>query len=329
MVPSPQMEIRLANHSSYPRGPDSERTERCIIDEILHEQEAAGLDFVTDGQIGWRDPVSHLLAPLDGVRLGGRERLLDTDRTYLQPVIVAKLRHRAPILTPAYRLAALAARAPVKAVLTGPHTLANLCVIATTAYRSTAALAGDLSIILREEIASLVESGARLIQVDEPLILTRPSDIRLLRELLEPLHDACGERARLVVATYFADATPLYAQLNSLPADVIALDLAGYPALADAVFDTGAGKLLALGLLDGRSPQPESANAVARLLHRLLHRYVHDEVYVQPSCGLDRLERRHARAKLELLADVGRSFTAGAARANAETAPERPAPPAE
>jgi 5-methyltetrahydropteroyltriglutamate--homocysteine methyltransferase len=313
------MQIHLANHSSYPRGPDSGHApprpgppaerERAEIDEIVHEQEGAGLDIVTDGQIAWNDPVSHLLAPLDGVRLNGRQSFLDTDRAFLQPIVTAKLRHRAPILADDFRLAALAARVPVKAVLTGPHTLANLCVVATTAYRSIPALAADLSVILREEILSLVAAGARFIQVDEPLILARPQDVRLLRELLEPLHDACAGRAVLAVATYFADATPLYAQLNSLPADIIALDLAARPSLADAVADTGSGKVLALGLVDGRSAEMEDPFELARLLGRLLHRYVHDEVYVQPSCGLERLARPEAAAKLRLLSAVRSRFS--------------------
>lgn len=321
------MEIILANHGTYPaasaakaRGvPDKRRgmlesdLDRALTDEILHEQEEAGLDLVTDGQVAWSDPVSPLLAPLDGVRLGGMERFLDTDRLFRRPVVTARLRHRAPILAGAYRFAALAARLPVKAVLTGPHTLANLCVLATTAYRSTAALAADLSMILREEILALVAAGARHIQIDEPLILARPNDIRLLREILEPLYDACAGRAALAVATYFADAAPLFAQLNSLPADIVSLDLVSSPSLAEAIALTGSSKVLALGLVDGRSARLEDPSALAPLLGRLLHRYVHDEVYIQPSCGLGGLRRSEATAKLRLLPAVRTLFAKGPA----------------
>ena len=66
-----------------------------MVDEIIHEQEEAGLDFVTDGQVSWADPVSHLLAPLDGVRTDGLLRFLDTNFYFRQPVIEARLSHLA------------------------------------------------------------------------------------------------------------------------------------------------------------------------------------------------------------------------------------------
>jgi 5-methyltetrahydropteroyltriglutamate--homocysteine methyltransferase len=330
------MRILLANHSSYPRVGDSkhsqrlrrayasrergeidlaefEKIERSVVAEVIREQEAAGLDLVTDGQVSWADPVSHLMTKLDGVRSNGLLRFLDTNFYLRQPVVEAKLRRRHPLITGEYRRAARLARSPVKVVLTGPYTLAHLSVLATTAYRSTAALAFDLAVHLAEEVSALVAAGTRFLQVDEPLILARPPDVRLLRELLEPLRDAAGDAAQLAIATYFGDAAPLYAQLNSLPADVLAVDCAESPALLDAIADTGSAKILALGLVDGRSTRLEEAAAVAAALERALRRYPHDTLFLQPSCGLEYLPRDRAAPKLGLLARV-RELAGGADR---------------
>ena len=153
-----------------------------------------------------------------------------------------------------------------------------------------------------------MRAGARMIQIEEPAILAHPEDIRLLRQLLEPLWAVRGA-AQLVVATYFGDAEPLYAQLNSLPADIIALDLTYSPRLAATVAATGASKTLALGIIDGRNTRLEHADSVARQVDALLQHYTLETVHLLPSCGLEYLPRDCARAKLALLAQVRRVIT--------------------
>ena len=321
----------LQNHSSYPRVGDKpgqqrlrralaarERaeidtaefaaTERAAVDEVVHEQEHAGLDVVTDGQIRWYDPISHVMGALDGVRINGLLRYFDTNFYFRQPVVRAAVTRRGPIACDDFRLAAMAARVPVKPVLPGPYTLARLSVIEPGTYTSVAALAHALSDALVPEIEALVHAGARVIQIEEPAILAHPEDIRLLRQLLEPLWAARGT-AQLVVATYFGDAEPLYAQLNSLPADILALDFTYSPRLMETIAATGASKILALGIVDGRNTRLESADDVARQVDTLLRHYTLDAIHLLPSCGLEYLPRDRARAKLELLAHVRQLLT--------------------
>lgn len=288
------MRVVLANHSSAPGAADD-------LARVLREQAALGLDLVTDGQLGWDDAIAPLLAGLGGVRLGPTVTLPGLARPYRQPIVEAKLRRHRSLCVDAYRRAAALTEAPIKVVCTGPHTLAHAAGLATTAYRSADHLAEELGAILAQEIAALVAAGAPAIQIEEPLILARPQDIRRLRALLEPLYDAAAGSALIIVATYGADAAALYAQLNSLPADVIAVDCAGRAGVCDAIAATGSGKPLALGVLDGASPGLEEPRALAQLLERLLRRYTHPTVYLQPSCGLRSLSPEQARAKLALL----------------------------
>jgi 5-methyltetrahydropteroyltriglutamate--homocysteine methyltransferase len=325
------MDFVLQNHSSYPRVGDKpgqqrlrralaarERAEidaaefatieRAALDEIVHEQEHAGLDIVTDGQIRWYDPISHVMGAFDGVRINGLLRYFDTNFYFRQPVVQAAVKRRRPIAGEDFRLATLAARQPVKPVLPGPYTLARLSVIESGAYASVTALAHALSESLVAEIEELAGAGAQLIQLEEPAILAHPEDIRLLRQLLEPLWAACGT-ARLVVATYFGDAEPLYAQLNSLPADILALDFTYSPRLPQTIAAVGASKILALGLVDGRNTRLEHADAIAEQVDTLLHHYALDAVHLLPSCGLEYLPRDRARAKFEVLASARRLLT--------------------
>jgi 5-methyltetrahydropteroyltriglutamate--homocysteine methyltransferase len=301
------MEFILQNHSSYP-GLGAGSASRSTDDmgstvDILREQEQTGIDVVTDGQAQWQDPLSPIAGAIEGVRLGGLVRYFDTGRSVRHPLITAPLRRLRSILRDNFVSASRASRLPVKPVVTGPYTLARLSVIASGPYADVAGLAHAFSEILAAEVADLAQAGARYIQIDEPAILFHPADIRLLRQLLEPLWSARGGAA-LVVATYGSDAEPLYAQLNSLPADILALDFPDSPKLADLIAATGASKVLALGLVDGRNPRIEDVDTVARQAETILKRYVLDSLHLLPSCGLQDLPRHSARAKLELLAQA-------------------------
>lgn len=296
------MEILLHNHSGYPAASEvsTQAAAADEVEDILREQEQAGLDVVTDGQIHWSDPVSQIVGALEGVRLGNWRPYFETARAFRQPVITAVVRRRRPMILAPFIAACAASRRPVKPVLTGPYTLAQLSLIESGPYANVADLADAFSEILAAEIHDLVRAGARYIQIEEPAILAHPGDIRLLRQLLEPLWSERGA-AVMVLATYFGAADPLYAQLNSLPADILALDCISDSQLGDLIAATGASKVLALGMIDGRTPHLEDAGAVARALERMLKRYVLDSVHLLPSCGLQRLPRDRARAKLALL----------------------------
>ncbi len=299
------MTLLLQNHSSYPCNDAAFSTPRARMDAVIHEQEAAGVDVVTDGQIGWRDPVSRVMEQLDGVRFGDPVRYGATGHRFPQPIVTRALRRRAPVMCDDFAAARIAARLPVKPVLPGPYTLARHCVIESGAYRDVAALAHAFSEILTAEVCDLVVAGAQIIQIEEPSILTHPEDIRLLRQLLEPLWAARGS-AELMLATYAGDAEPLYAQLNSVPADIVAFDFSQSPMLVEVIAATGASKVLALGVVNAGDPQLEEASVVARRVDRMLKHYALDTLYLLPSSGLGDLPPARARAKLELLSCIRR-----------------------
>lgn len=293
------MRIICATHGALPFVSDTPGDAELAA--TLRRQADAGMDVVTDGQPGWHDAVTPLLAPLAGVRLGPPCALPLGLSLGARPIVEAKLRRLHSPLLDAYRRAAPHATRPLKAVVTGPYTLATTAEIATTAYQHPADLAAHLSTLLAQDITALVVAGARIVQIDEPLLLARPEDAKLVRVLLEPLVDA-AQGATVLVATYGADAGACYAQLNSLPGDVIAVDCAGRPDLLAAIADTGAGKPLALGIVDAAAAAAEDADALARLLDRLLARYIHETVWIQPSAGLRALPVAAADAKLSALA---------------------------
>lgn len=296
------MRILLANHSSYPG------TGREALQQALQSQSDAGLDLISEGQLGWEDPLTPPLAHLAGVRLGDMTTRPGIPFPFRRLVIEARLRRQRPLCVELLQRAAALTSQPLKVSVAGPLTIAHAATIATTAYRCEDAVADELSAILAQEVAALAEAGAAAVQIDEPAILSRPAEMRRLRALLEPIFDAAAGRCQIIVAAYGGDATDLYAQLNSLPADVIAVDCAGRPGVVDAIASTGSGKPLALGVVDGSTAQPADPDQLRRDVERMLSRYIHPTVWLQPSVGLGRLTPAESRAKLDSLAALRASL---------------------
>src|SRR5439155_25887933 len=298
------MELTLANHGSYPRIGDSaeeqllrrtiaqrekgEKTEadlRAAEDRMtelaLREQIDAGLDVVTDGLIRWYDPISHLAGKLAGVRITGLLRFFDTNFYFRQPAVHLRIERTKPLVVDELLFAQRKSSRPVKAVLTGPYTLARLSIEEASSTptnggsgggpRGAAArfnrLLDGYTTALAEEVAALAQAGATLIQVDEPALARHPEGFSQVERSLAELAARKGQ-AELTLALYFGDAAPLYEKLQTLPVDVLSLDFAYSPGLLDRV-RSGSAKKLALGLVDGRNTRLEDAGVVAKQLERI------------------------------------------------------------
>src|SRR3989442_671265 len=100
--------------------------EREVVKAVLREQNEAGIDAVTDGQISWYDSQSHIARRLTSIEIGGLVRYFDTNTYYRQPIVRGAVAWKEPILGDEWKFAQANSKAPVKAILTGPLTLASL-----------------------------------------------------------------------------------------------------------------------------------------------------------------------------------------------------------
>lgn len=282
---------------------DVKDAERATVQAVLREQAAAGIDVVTDGQVTWYDSQSHLAGRFDGVEIGGLVRYFDTNTYYRQPTVTGPVRWKEPVLLADWQSAQDASRAPVKAVLTGPVTLASLAL--DRHYGKKRALATDFARALAEEVAALRSAGAQHIQVDEPILTRNPEDLSLVSDTLGLLAERKGP-AELTLATYFGDVARIYRDMLELPADVLGLDLVQGAKTWAQVAKHGSEKPLALGVVDARNTKLEDPKAVATRVRELRDSVDLATCYLSPSNGLEFLPRDSARRKLELLADAAK-----------------------
>ncbi len=284
------------------------RAEQETARAVLDEQVAAGVDVVTDGLVSWNDSVSHLCRKLAGIGIGGLVRYFDTNTYYRQPIVNGEVAWKAPILVDEWRLARDASRAPVKAVLTGPATLASL--VLDHHYGKKRALAQAFAAALAQEIAALRDAGVEHLQVDEPILTRRPDDLSLVSESLEPIAAEKGS-AELTLALYFGDVAKVYRNLHRLPADLLLLDLVQGEKTWNVLAKHGSDKPLVLGLVDARNTRLEDPKSIAAKVGRLRESVDLDASYLAPSNGLEFLPRDSARAKLGILVDAAKRVGGG------------------
>lgn len=310
---APELQRHRQAYAQRERGEISEDAFRAIENdvtaEVIREQIEAGIELVTDGQVRWYDPYSHLARGLEGIEINGLLRLFDTNVYFRRPVVKGLVQRRGPILLREYEFARSVSSRPVKPVLTGPYTLARGSIL-EGGYRTLHALALACAEVLAQEVGDLARAGATLIQVDEPAILRHPEDLNVLEEALAPLAAARGP-ARLALHTSFGDVTPLYRDLHALPVDVLGLDFTYGPKLAALIADLGSAKPLALGLIDARNTKLETPERVFPILDTVLPALKTGPAYLTPSCGLEFLPRDRARRKLETMKRLRDSYLGG------------------
>jgi 5-methyltetrahydropteroyltriglutamate--homocysteine methyltransferase len=275
-----------------------------VTADVISEQEAAGLDLLTDGQVRWQDPLTYIASRLEGFETGGLLRWFESNTYFRQPIATGEIHWRTPILVGDYRFARSRAGKPVKPVVTGPYTIATLS--QTRAHRDHREFVLDVARALNQELKALAAEKPPWIQVDEPAIANNPSvryprDLELFAEAMAVLTD--GVEARLSLYCYHGDVADLPGLLE-LPFHLFGLDLVQGPANWTLLERWTRGKALGLGVVDARNVRLESEQSLAEQIARGAEAAGVDNLHVSPSCGLEFLPRDAARAKLELLSRV-------------------------
>ena len=311
--------IRSASHSSYPRIGDSpwdqelrliarereagladDAAVQIVEDEVaammVAEQSRAFVDVVTDGQVRWSGPFSHVASKLTGVRLDGLMRWFETGLYDRRPEVFRPILRPAPILVRDAQLALEVRPTALKVALPGPVTLAR--VARDRCYGSIPALARAFARVLADEARDLATAGVKVVQLDEPMLCRHPEDSELVAETASLVFDAAGPRATTILSTYFGDLAPLAGELGRLPGTHLGLDMVHGPGNWALLANLPDGRGLHLGLFDARTTRIESAGEIAERIAPYREILMARDVMVGPQCGLELIPRHGAFDKL-------------------------------
>lgn len=278
---------------SYPSDglPARRAIERAVEDQLL-----AGVDVISDGQPRG-DMIEVFAARIPGIarRDDGGWEIVDTLDFPGTPILAGDF-------TLARELTAR--RAEVKGVLTGPITLAlSLRVAPEAPYNAPhdPQLILRLAEILGRELAALVASGARVTQVDEPL-LPRALDGGLVT--MELASDALREFA----ATSMLPVLHVCGDVRDLANDLLLLNFAVYDiencAIPNAdAFDAEqldfAGSKVSAGCVTTTSAEVETVAVIRERIRATMRLIPPERLWVSPDCGLRLLPRAAAQEKLK------------------------------
>ena len=278
------------------------------IRRVLKEQEEAGLDILTDGQIRWDDLVTPFAKKMDGVEIGGLIRFFDNNFYYRQPVLVGPVRLREPATVNDFRFASSLTKRPMKAVIPGPYTMARLC--RDNYYKDLERLTLELARALRDEALALKEAGATILQIDEPSLCFNPEDAELAKEGIKIITD--GLTLEVALCLYFGSIKGLLGKLSHFPVQVLILDLVSRGENLEELFRSKVPQGLGLGLIDARNTKMERREDIIEILRRVSKAYPdRSPLYLTPNCGLEFLPHREAFKKMQLMVSIARRFNEG------------------
>jgi 5-methyltetrahydropteroyltriglutamate--homocysteine methyltransferase len=298
------------------------------VDLAIRDQEAAGIEVVTDGEMrraGFF--TAEFYRHLTGVRMLPSPRRLGAGGHDQQH----RLEVTEPIAAPdglgvvaEYRAAIERTKHPLKVTLPGPYTLSGrLRTGSGEVYRDRLAATDAFVPLLRSEIAALVDAGATIIQVDEPspaIHPDAPADFAaLLNAAIEPAVGRARLGAHLCFGNYLgrplAKRTyrPIRDAMLGFHVDELVLEFANRElAEIEIVAElTSAGRDVAVGVVDVKNYYLETAEDVAERIDRLLATGAPAErLGIVPDCGFSQTARWATVAKLRSLV-AGRDLVLG------------------
>src|SRR5882672_2947034 len=154
------------------------------IKAALKDQERAGVEIVSDGELRRDNDVDYFLARMPGVEIP------HLAKAFYYDYFDAYVRHPLPAhddtetlgLVDDLRFTLTYTDQPVKFSLTGPYSLARR--VRNEAYPEQADLVMDFARILNREAKALAAAGAAILQVDEPFLAGYPEHANLAIQAL-------------------------------------------------------------------------------------------------------------------------------------------------
>jgi len=298
-------------------GPDDlAEMQRDAVIAAVHDQAAAGLDVITDGEQTRLDFNLSFYGFLEGIelesqplrRLGppahdqrGKHRVVGELRAARGLGAVAEFS----------RLQEVAPAGPtLKASVPGPYTMSGR-LLPNVQYPDRYALTEALLPIVRQELEALVRAGCTEITVDEPSMscYAQREDQRRLVDIfnrtVEPIVGKCRLSTHLCFGNFKARAVgprrygPMFPAFLEMTVDEVHVEMASREFAELELIQTIATRRdVAVGIVDVKSYYVESVPDIIARVKECLRYVPAEKLSLAPDCGLSQTARWAARQKL-------------------------------
>jgi 5-methyltetrahydropteroyltriglutamate--homocysteine methyltransferase len=270
----------------------------------IRDQERAGLDIITDGEMRRESYSNRFATALEGVDIDNPGTTLSrSGKPIVVPRVVGKIRRKHPVEVRDVRFLRANTNASIKITVPGPLTMAKQC--QNDFYADEEELAFDYAAAVNAEIKDLFAAGADVVQIDEPWMQQHPESARrygvaALNRALDGVPGTTAVHLCFGYAAVVANKASHYAFLSELEqsaAQQISIETA-QPGLDCAVLKDLPSKTIILGVIDLSTMTVETPAIVAERIRRALPYVDADRIIVAPDCGMKYLPRDVAYGKL-------------------------------
>lgn len=300
---------------------------------VLKEQEDAGIDIVSDGEVFRQHFVHGVLHQIDGIDfdkktiMGIRNNRYDAE----VPTVIGPLRRKRPIHSHEAAFTRAHTSRQLKFTLPGPMTIVDT--IADEHYGDRPTLAMAFAELLNEEAHELAALGVDVIQFDEPAFNVYMAEVETWG--IQALERAAqGLSCKTAVHICYGYGIKANLDWKRTLGDEWAQYRETFPVLAQSAIDQVSlecansrvpiellsllkGKDVLVGAIDVATNAVETPEQVANTIRKALEYVPADRLYPCTNCGMVPLRRDVSNAKLEALAAgaaLVREAMAGATR---------------
>jgi len=298
-------------------GPALAEGKRDAVLVALGEQEAAGIDIVSDGEQSRQHFVHGFLEAIEGVDFTRRVTIgIRADRYKAEvPTVTGPLARRRSVHADEVGFARAHTTRQLKFTVPGPMTIVDT--LADEHYRDRRRLAMEFARVINEEARELVALGLDVLQLDEPAFNVYMDDVRTwgieaLNRAIEGL--SCKTAVHLCYGYGIKANTEWKATLGSewrqyeqtFPAlaasriDQISIECAN-SRVPVSLLGLLKGKDVLVGAVDVATDKVETPAEVAATIRSALPYVAPERLYPCTNCGMVPLDREVARAKLRAL----------------------------
>ena len=282
----------------------------------IREQEEAGLDIITDGEIRRESYSNRFATALEGVDIDnpgeGKDR---SGHPIMLPRIAGKVRRKGPVEVEDVRFLRKHTKKPIKITVPGPFTMSEQA--KNEFYKTGEEAAMDYAIAVNEEIRDLFAAGADIVQIDEPWMQARPEKAREygLKALNRALEGITGTTAVHICFGYAKVIHQKPSGYSFLPefagcaCHQVSIE-AAQPNLDCSVLTSLSNKKILLGCIDLNDPQIETPQKVVERVKRALPYVAKESVILAPDCGMKYLPRDIALGKVKAMVEAARLLRA-------------------
>ncbi len=272
--------------------------------EVIGAQKAAGLPVVVDGMIDWHDMFRPFVESWRNTAVDGLLRFFDNNFFYRIPVFTGEPDIVSPVLSKRVReFAGLADPAGLKVVVPGPVTLASMSRNETGLDK--AELAEKIAVVVRREVELALESGASMVQIDEPFLAdvdAARDDAILAKDLVNEI--VKGFEDKSILAIYFnMPSSDVFEEVLDVKAKYVMVDVAdAWNRAVERLNEKGiGGHTPVLGVVDARRIHDDDFNKIKSHLDRIEPLRNVEELVLTTTAWLDLIPYRYSLRKTSLL----------------------------